>query len=254
MQTRPYPRWVLRPGVPDEVYTDRQEFLAYFHHAALEAKRRRTMSTVLLGQRRMGKTEIFLRVVNQLFREQDHDDPQAVVPVYFSFPDEIVSRQDFALKYTENFVRWYAAFRLNNPALLENPEDLLDLIAELKQSPALSYTFKRVALGLLKAIPSGNVVMPEEKALLIPRKVSDYEDGTIVMFLDEFQNTHLPDSQFRVVGFMQQAVESNTCPHFVTGSAMSILSRKLLVGARSSDVFPVTKLKRYRIIGGHSLF
>ena len=32
------------------------------------------------------------------------------------------------------------------------------------------------------------------------------------MFLDEFQNTHLPEYQFRVVGFMQQAVESNTCP------------------------------------------
>ncbi|MCP4404087.1 MAG: hypothetical protein GY801_43125, partial [bacterium] len=228
MHTRSSPRWVLRPGVPEEVYTDRQEFLEYFYHAALEAAQRRTMSTVLLGQRRMGKTEIFLRVVNRLFWEQDHQDPQAVVPVYFSFPDEIISRQDFALKYTENFVRWYAAFRLNNPDLLENPEEHLDLIAELSQSPALSYTFKRVALGLLKAIPSGNVILPEEKALLIPRKVSDYEDSTVVMFLDEFQNTHLPDSQFRVVGFMQQAVESNTCPHFVTGSAMSILSREII--------------------------
>lgn len=48
------------------------------------------------------------------------------------------------------------------------------------------------------------------------------------MFLDEFQNTHLPEYQFRVVGFMQQAVESNTCPHFVTGSAMSILSREII--------------------------
>ncbi len=63
------------------------------------------MSTVLLGQRRMGKTEIFLWTVNRLFREQDHQDPKAAVPVYFSFPDEIVSRQDFAYKYTENFVR-----------------------------------------------------------------------------------------------------------------------------------------------------
>jgi len=31
-----------------------------------------------------------------------------------------------------------------------------------------------------------------------------------------------------MVGFMQKAVESPTCPHFVTGSAMSILAREIL--------------------------
>jgi AAA+ ATPase superfamily predicted ATPase len=50
------------------------------------------MSTVLLGQRRMGKTEIFKRVVNRLFFEQDYQDPKAVVPVYYSF--RILSRID----------------------------------------------------------------------------------------------------------------------------------------------------------------
>jgi len=34
---------------------------------------------VLLGQRRMGKTEIFKRVVNRLFFEQDYEDSNAVV-------------------------------------------------------------------------------------------------------------------------------------------------------------------------------
>jgi hypothetical protein len=45
----------------DEIYTDRQEFIEGFVKDAYEAIRRRTMSTVLLGQRRMGKTEIFKR-------------------------------------------------------------------------------------------------------------------------------------------------------------------------------------------------
>jgi hypothetical protein len=45
--------------VPEEIYTDRQEFIDYFYQAALKARIRRTGSTVLLGQRRMGKTEIF---------------------------------------------------------------------------------------------------------------------------------------------------------------------------------------------------
>ncbi|RKZ46775.1 MAG: hypothetical protein DRR08_33015 [Candidatus Parabeggiatoa sp. nov. 2] len=47
----------------------------------------------------MGKTEIFKRVVNRLFFEQEHRDPEAVVPVYYSFPDLFKDRWDFSAKY-----------------------------------------------------------------------------------------------------------------------------------------------------------
>ncbi len=59
-------RWAIRPLAPEEVYTNREEYLEYLYNAAIDATGRRTMSTVLLGQRRMGKTEIFKRVVNRL--------------------------------------------------------------------------------------------------------------------------------------------------------------------------------------------
>ncbi len=72
------------------------------------------------------------------------------------------------------------------------------------------------------------MTLPEKRAVLLPRRISDYDDSTIVVFLDEFQNTRLPQYQFDVVGYMQEAVESPTCPHFVTGSAMSILAREIL--------------------------
>ncbi|MCP4752554.1 MAG: hypothetical protein GY866_16820, partial [Proteobacteria bacterium] len=42
------------------------------------------------------------------------------------------------------------------------------------------------------------------------------------------QNTRLPKYTFDIVGFMQEAVESPTCPHFVTGSAMSILAKEII--------------------------
>ena len=79
--------WVVKPLVPESVYTDREELLDYFYQSALKAAHRRSRSTVMLGQRRMGKTEIFKRVVNRLFFSQDPKDPHAVVPVYYSFPD-----------------------------------------------------------------------------------------------------------------------------------------------------------------------
>ena len=78
-------KWTIRTMVPEEVYTNRREHIDYLYRTALNAIERRSMATVLLGQRRMGKTEIFKRVVNRLFFEQDHKDPKAVVPVFLRF-------------------------------------------------------------------------------------------------------------------------------------------------------------------------
>jgi len=224
-------QWAIKPDVPEEVYTDRQAFIERFTTDAYEAIARRTMSIVLLGQRRMGKTEIFKRVVNRLFFEQDHTDPTAVIPVYYSFPEEKLDRWDFSIRYVENFVRWYAAFRLRDPAIISRAtvtlQDLPDFVrANLEVSEGLTR-----ALNLLQWLQKQDVTLPEQAAICLPREISDWDDTTIVMFLDEFQNTHLPQYDFRVVGFMQEAVESNTCPHFVTGSAIGILTDILGRGA-----------------------
>jgi len=220
--------WAIETLVAEEIYTDRQEYLDYLFKAALKAKTRRTGSTVLLGQRRMGKTEIFKRVVNRLFFEQDHNDPNAVIPIYYSFPDTFEDRWDFALKYVENFIRWYAAFRLRETDIL--PEGNLDYnevlsIIHEKMSPTKGFQMTLKFWGnLLKK----TIIIPEQVALCHPRRVAAIDQGTIVMFLDEFQNTRLPQYRFDVVGYMQEAVESPTCPHFVTGSSMSILAREIL--------------------------
>jgi len=218
----------IKTLVPEKVYTNRQEFIDYFYEYALKAITRRAMSTVLLGHRRMGKTEIFKRVVNRLFYEQDHTDPDAVIPVYYSFPDEFMDRWDFALKYVENFLRWYAGFRLRNPKIISKSlvqlHEFPDFInSELDMSPGLAG-----ALNIFQGILEHDMTIPEQTALMLPRIVSDQDDSTIIMFLDEFQNTHLPHYRFRVVGYMQEAVESPTCPHFVTGSTMTILSKEIL--------------------------
>jgi len=199
-------QWVIKPDVPDEIYTDRQEFIEGFVKDAYEAIRRRTMSMVLLGQRRMGKTEIFKRVVNRLFFEQDHTDPKAVIPVYFSFPEEKIDLWEFSIRYVENFIRWYAAFRLRNPNLiLRNEIHRHELPDFVRANLEVSRTFAG-ALNLLQWFQEKDVTLPEEAALLTPREVSDREDSTIAMFLDEFQNTHLPQYDFRVVGFMKKSV------------------------------------------------
>ncbi|MFN8495012.1 MAG: hypothetical protein U0350_45835 [Caldilineaceae bacterium] len=222
--------WVIKPLVPDAVYTDRTEFLDYFYTSARNAAERRTMSTVLLGRRRMGKTEIFRRVVNRLFFEQDPHDPQAVVPVYYMFSDSEEDRFVFAQKYLENFMRYYVAFYTRQPEMIRQEPRQADLVDWIERSRPL-FPFSTdldLLLGYHRSLLKGNMPSPEEDAVNIPRRISDIYDSTIVVFLDEFQNTHLPQNKFRIVGYMQNAVESNTCPHFVTGSAMSILAREIL--------------------------
>jgi len=221
-------RWAIRPLVPEEVYTNREEHLEYLYNAAIDAIGRRTTSTVLLGQRRMGKTEIFKRVVNRLFFEQDHLDPNAVVPVYYSFKDEPLDRWEFAIGYTENFLRWYAAFRLRDPSILSPDSVSRDGLSELIKARLEVPEGLAGALNFMRFLQEKDVTTPEDKAVTLPRRVSDWDESTIVMFLDEFQNTRLPQYNFSIVGFMQEAVESPTCPHFVTGSAMSILAREIL--------------------------
>ena len=230
MTSKPHtPNWAVRPLVPEAVYTDRQEFLDYFYQTALNTRERRAMSTVLLGQRRMGKTEIFKRAVNRLFFEQDHRDLEAVVPIYYVFPDKPdQDEKRFALRYVENFLRWHVAFRLRDTGILSPGDVGQDALREIIHDDPIFTRRIRSACRLFDDIPNNKIVIPEEIALSLPRGISDYDDASTVVFLDEFQNTRLPQYNFDIVGYLQEAVESPTCPHFVTGSAMSILAREIL--------------------------
>ena len=238
-------RWAIRPLVPEEVYTNRKEHIDYLYNAAIKAITRRTMSTVLLGKRRMGKTEIFKRVVNRLFFKQEnyHDLNQSVVPVYYSFRDTVADRWDFSVKYVENFLRWYVAFRLRDPRVLSDrfvsQNDLPEMIGSRIDLPEGAGG----AIKLMSSLVAKRVTMPEEEALMLPRGVSDWDDSTVIMFLDEFQNTRLPQYNFDIVGLMQEAVESPTCPHFVTGSAMSILAREILNVIQNNMIFQLSYFK-----------
>lgn len=189
-------------------------------------------------------------MVNRLFFEQDPRDPKAVVPVYYLFRDNQEDRLAFAIEYLENFMRYYLAFHIQRPEIITQTMDGEDLRNEmnaaLKTHPHIN-GLERL-LRWHHSMCNGRMNIPEKEAVEIPRRMSDIDDSTIVMFLDEFQNTHLPQTGFQIVGYMQDAVESYTCPHFVTGSALSILAREIL--GRGSlfgrfDSEPIEPLSEY---------
>jgi hypothetical protein len=201
------PPWAVRPITPAEVYTDRIEHLEYLYEAALKTVTRRTLSTVLLGQRRMGKTEIFKRVVNRLFFEQEQyaDIHASVVPVYYCFEDRVTDEWRFAEKYVENFLRWYAAFRLRNPDILLEPAvDKTELIKIIRGELVISKGLQG-ALNLFDALPEKKVIDPEAKALWLPRRVSDWDDSAIVMFLDSLVRGYSGELAFQLYPASGQA-------------------------------------------------
>jgi len=241
----------LETFVPEEVYTDRQEHLDYFYEAALKAITRRTMSTVLLGQRRMGKTEIFLRVVNRLFVEQNNKE-NAVIPVFFQFSEENITHHNFALQYVENFLRWFAAFRLRDIQLLHTPRDFNELLNYIEKHITMTRGLY-IAIDAAKAIMKKGVVEPAKVSIMLPKDVAYADDITIAMFLDEFQNTKLPHLNFSIVGFFQTSVESLRCPHFVTGSAMSILTDEILGKGALYGRFDYKRIQRFTDYYGEEL-
>jgi len=240
-------KYIIKNIIPDAIYTDRHEFIDYFYNAAIKSITRRTKSLVLVGQRRMGKTEIFKRVINKLYSEQGKNDIGCIKAVYYSFRDTPMDKWEFAVDYTENFLRWYTAFSVRDTYILSDAVSKENLVNYIENSAVKKTQGLKIATETFKNIITRQASFPELSALKLPRTISDNDDSTIVMFLDEFQNTHLPQYNFRIAGLMQEVVESPTCPHFVTGSAMSILSHEILGKGslfgrfRSIPIKPFTK-------------
>ena len=67
----------ILPVLTDKLFTDREDLLERLKFEAIETRLQRTRSIVLLGHRRVGKTEVLKRLYNDLFWEQDE-----VVPIY----------------------------------------------------------------------------------------------------------------------------------------------------------------------------
>ena len=219
-------KFIIKQMVPDQIFTDRKSFIEHFFKLARNAVHQRSNSTVLLGHRRMGKTEIFKRVVNRLFFEQSSSDPNCI-PVYYEFPKEISSINDFAIDYLTNFLKWYVAFKLRDEKIIIQLDAPQDLIQFIKNKIENTVGIKS-SLDLLRGLIKNSIPIPEQKALKTPSIVANYDNIAIAMFLDEFQNTRLPQYNFSVVGYMKEPVESINCPHFVTGSTIRILSDDIL--------------------------
>ncbi|KPA14770.1 hypothetical protein MHK_005022, partial [Candidatus Magnetomorum sp. HK-1] len=160
--------------------------------------------------------------------------------------------KDFAVKYVENFLRWFAAFKLKRPAVIKEPRNINEFLNFFENNINVTQGI-HIAIDLFKAILVDATVVPEQSAIMLPKDVAFYDDITIAMFLDEFQNTRMPHLNFDIVGFFQESVESPRCPHFVTGSAMSILKDEILGKGALYGRFDYEQIKQFTDYYGEEL-
>jgi hypothetical protein len=234
MEPRRYPP--IYQNVPADEFTDRRELIDRLLWWAAQTPRDITPSTAIVGPRRLGKTAVLEQVYNRLFWEQD-----AVVPIYFSFEARPTTSTEFAWAYFANFLRQYVAFRLKDADLARLEEEKVDfrsliaLAESLTGDPIANYADK-----LFRLLSSPDVFLHDklEWAIYLPRRVMEYNRGRfgpetpIFVMLDEFQDVlrinYSDGKPADTVGLYQWAVEGRKCPHFVTGSAVRLITQEVL--------------------------
>lgn len=211
--------------ISDEIFTDRREFLDRWFQRILGTPRLTMMSYAIIGRRRMGKTEVFLRLFNRLFWEQD-----VVTPVYINLEDVSRIGAAFAQDYFVNFLQHYFAFRHKDEYrryLKLEWEDLLRLTDEsgppgLQEVVARVRAFQNSPINLVRVALEG------------ARDVSDLDQTPIVFLVDEFQRILDVDmteaGQADILALFKPGVEGLLCPNLITGSAVTLFTRQLLGG------------------------
>ena len=223
-------------SVPADEFTDREETIEFLVWQGSTVANDTTVSQDIIGRRRMGKTAVLHEVYNRLFWEQDE-----VVPIYFTFESQPTTSTEFAQLYFASFLKQYVAFRLKDDTLarLDNEridiEQVVALAESLTSDPISNY-----AGAMQYRLNSPKFLLHEklESAIYLPRKVMEYNrargkpETPIFMMLDEFQDIlkikYSDGKPADVVGLYQWASEGRKCPHIVTGSALSLITQKIL--------------------------
>ncbi|MFQ6120991.1 MAG: ATP-binding protein, partial [Methanosarcinales archaeon] len=211
--------------VPEDEFVDRERILDILYTNALDAAREASDNTFIIGRRRIGKSAVLTRLYDKLFFEQD-----IVVPFYYTFEGKGKRAYTIAESYFTSFVSQYLAFKKKDVTLIKELRDLdlaLNLAVELKDEGLAS-----VIRGYINSKAVNNVHEMLNMAIGGPRMVSNDNQSPICVILDEFQYILgvVDDDGWDVdlKGKYQFGVEGTYCPHFVSGSAVSIITNEIL--------------------------
>ncbi|MFQ6073150.1 MAG: ATP-binding protein, partial [Methanosarcinales archaeon] len=197
-------------------------------HNAVLTKKRVASNTVLIGLRRFGKTAVLQRVYNKLFLEQD-----AVVPIYIDLENIAHDSEiEFAKEYFQRFVTHYIAFRKKDPNLAKIEDLPLEVALEYAKELGEKELIEEIErfMDYIKRNHYSGILMG---ALTVAKDIADLRNDSICIILDEFQEiieilNHRTGKRMDLRGKFRAGAESRRATFIVSGSAVSLITRKVL--------------------------
>jgi serine/threonine-protein kinase RsbW len=143
------------------------------------ATSRRASSALLLGPRRVGKTELLRRCFDRLF------DEGAVAPFYYALRPYSLDSEAFARDYLSQFLAQFIAFRRNDARLIAAADEPLAVISRAAMPE--DYLWVRAMIdSLSRASASGDGALTVRSALAAPSIAASRAQQAVSVMVDNF--------------------------------------------------------------------
>jgi anti-sigma regulatory factor (Ser/Thr protein kinase) len=222
----------LLPLSPDAWFVGRRREIDQLVQIGEEAADARRHSTLLVGRRGVGKSEIIRRAYAELFWKQTH-----VVPICLTLTRESTDVVSFAQQWFATFVRQWIGFRRRDAALVA------DTAMPFRRALRLAHESGEAAL--VQLAENFEECRRDEDWIALLRNsagasglVAQATGAPIFTMVDEFQridHLRVGDQAASLGGLFRSLLESHAAPHLIAGSSQRVIERLLgadLLGRR----------------------
>jgi hypothetical protein len=218
-----------RIGKP-ELFTGRKEELAYFLKWINDIKEEKSMSTAILGRRKMGKTAIMERLFNITFFKND-----GVIPFYYEIKETKMWIGDFCQDFFLTFIYQYIAFKTRKNEYLDPfIKSNLKRAKQDAKKEGLGFLIRRIE-DVEKLIRDEQPGLLWEVVRIAPYSIAYTQKEFIVQMIDEFQfmnaliywDKEKENLAKTLAGGYLSTAESKIAPLLVSGSWVGWLMKEL---------------------------
>jgi predicted AAA+ superfamily ATPase len=207
-----------------ELFTNRQDELAYFDSWISDIDRKAAISTAIVGHRKVGKTALLQRLFNQLLGKRE----RKVIPFLFEIKEQPFLIDEFSRLYYSSFISQLLSFKKRQWLGTTNSlEKLLKISAELQ----LDYVIEDLMEWQRHAEVGGGILWTYTNEA--PHRLAEISGERILVMIDEFQYINkyiyhvapfVPENQLTTLaGSYLGTSESRIAPMLITGSAIGML-------------------------------
>ncbi|MBN1476872.1 ATP-binding protein [Candidatus Sumerlaeota bacterium] len=209
---------------PDEGFVGRRQEIDQIYRFGLEAAGARRHSTLVVGRRGIGKSEILRRAYNRLFWNQSR-----VVPLCLTLTRETREVVPFARQWLATFLRQFIGFQRRDAALVN------DEAMPSRRALRLAHEFNHPWLAQLvenfeESLRDEDWVSLLRNSVAAPLLASRNMALPVFTIVDEFQRIgrlNLAGIPLTLEGQFEFILRSHEAPHVLAGSSLRAIERLL---------------------------